>query len=82
MPTFKHYRSKARQPSRCRADRRLLLSCTLLGCIFISACTPRIAIETPKEPITINLNVKIEHEILIKVDQQIDDLFNEESDLF
>lgn len=59
------------------------LSVALLACTFIlSACAPRIAIEAPKEPITINLNVKIEHEILIKVDKQIDDLFSEKSDLF
>lgn len=57
--------------------------CIFLGCcLVIAACSPRIAIETPKEPITINLNVKIEHEILIKVDKQIDDLFSEKSDLF
>ncbi|NRA22559.1 MAG: YnbE family lipoprotein [Oceanospirillaceae bacterium] len=54
----------------------------LVGTILLGACAPKIAIEVPKEPITINLNIKIEHEILIKVDQQIDDLFSEQSDLF
>jgi len=59
------------------------LCCTLLaGTFLLAGCAPKIAIETPKEPITINLNVKIEHEILIKVDQEIDDLFSEKSDLF
>ena len=58
-------------------------TCTLLAAvILLSACAPRIAIETPKEPITINLNVKIEHQILIKVDKEIDDLFSENSELF
>lgn len=62
---------------------RILLSGAVLSALFaLSGCAPKIAIETPKEPITINLNVKIEHEILIKVDKQIDTLFNEESDLF
>jgi hypothetical protein len=60
----------------------LLTSAILSAAIALSACSPKIAIETPKEPITINLNVKIEHEILIKVDKQIDTLFSEESDLF
>jgi len=59
------------------------LSVALFACIFLlGACSPKIAIETPTEPITINLNVKIEHEILIKVDKEIDDLFSEKSDLF
>ena len=63
--------------------RQTLLTSAILGAVIgLSACSPKIAIETPKEPITINLNVKIEHEILIKVDKQIDTLFSEESDLF
>jgi hypothetical protein len=37
-------------------------------------CTPRVAIEAPTEPITINMNVKIEHEITIRVDKDLDDL--------
>jgi len=47
-----------------------------------AACTPRVALEAPKEPITINLNVKIDHEIRLKVEKDIDDLFSEDSDLF
>ncbi|MCK0537809.1 YnbE family lipoprotein [Alcanivorax quisquiliarum] len=46
------------------------------------ACTPRIALEAPKEPITINLNVKIDHEIRLRVEQDIDQLFSADSDLF
>ncbi len=44
---------------------------TLLAALWIvslAACTPKIQVEAPKEPITINLNVKIEHEIRVKVD--------------
>ena len=47
-----------------------------------SGCSPRVEVAVPNEPITINLNVKIEHEILIKVDKEIDDLLNENSDIF
>jgi hypothetical protein len=32
----------------------------------------------PKEPITVNLNVKIQHEIYVKVDKEVDDLFSEQ----
>ncbi|WKE64869.1 YnbE family lipoprotein [Gallaecimonas kandeliae] len=49
---------------------------------FLAGCSPRVALEAPKEPITINLNVKIEHEIRIKVDKDLDQLFKDESDLF
>jgi len=53
----------------------LLMACTLM------ACTPTIKVDT-SEPITINLNVNIKHEILVKVDKQLDDLFSEDSDIF
>jgi hypothetical protein len=47
-----------------------------------SACTPTVQVNAPKEPITINMNVKIEHEIRVKVDKELDQLFTEDSNLF
>lgn len=49
---------------------------------FLVACTPTVQLAMPNEPININLNVKIEHEIYIKVDKQLDDLFSKSSGLF
>lgn len=49
---------------------------------LVSACTPTVQLAAPKEPITINLNVKIEHEIRVKVDKELDDVFASNSDLF
>jgi len=46
------------------------------------ACQPKVQVEAPKEPITINLNVKIEHEIRVKVDKDLEELFEEEEGLF
>ena len=48
----------------------------------VSACTPSVQVALPNEPININLNVKIQHEILIKVDKQLDAMFSESSGLF
>jgi hypothetical protein len=48
--------------------------------LFISACTVKVA--APDKPITINLNVKIEHEVRVKVEKELEDLFSEDSDLF
>lgn len=58
---------------------------TLLAALWtasLAACTPTVQLEAPKEPITINLNVKIEHEIRVKVDQDLDNLFDEDDDIF
>jgi hypothetical protein len=51
---------------------QLILMAATLGVLM--ACTPTVRIATD-EPITINLNVNIKHEILVKVDKEIDDLF-------
>ena len=50
--------------------------------VFIAACTPTIRVQAPDKPIEINLNVKIEHEIRIKVDRDLDELFEDETELF
>jgi hypothetical protein len=54
----------------------------VLAALFLLGCQPKVQIEAPKEPITINLNVKIEHEVRVKVDRELDQLFEQESDLF
>jgi hypothetical protein len=54
----------------------------LLAAAMLPACTPTVALKAPEEPITINLNVKIDHEIRLKVEKDIDQLFSEDSDLF
>ncbi|WP_213714502.1 YnbE family lipoprotein [Cedecea lapagei] len=50
--------------------------------LMLTGCTPRIEVAAPKEPITINMNVKIEHEIHIKVDKDVESLLKNRSDLF
>lgn len=47
-----------------------------------AACQPRIAIEAPKDPIVINLNVKIEQEVRVKVEKDVEDLFEGNDELF
>ncbi|PDO89950.1 MULTISPECIES: YnbE family lipoprotein [Kosakonia] len=54
----------------------------VMATMLLAACTPRIEVAAPKEPITINMNVKIEHEIHIKVDKDVETLLKTRSDLF
>ncbi len=49
--------------------------------LWVLGCTPTVKLDT-SEPITINLNVNIKHEILIKVDKQLDDLFSNDKEIF
>lgn len=39
--------------------------------LILSGCIPRIEVAAPKEPITINMNVKIEHQITVKADKDV-----------
>lgn len=47
-----------------------------------AACTPTVKVEAPDKPITINLNVKIDHEVRLKVDKQLDTVISKDSELF
>ena len=53
----------------------------LFSALVLMGCTHKVQVET-KEPITINLNVKVDHEIGVKVDKELDDLFSDDSELF
>ena len=40
-----------------------------------AGCTPTVQVQAPEEPIVINMNVKIEHEVRVKVDEELGLLF-------
>lgn len=46
--------------------------------LLAAACTPTVQMAAPKEPITVNLNVKIQHEIYVKVDRDVEELFDDQ----
>ena len=48
----------------------------------LASCTPTVQLAAPKEPIEINPNVKIEHNIRVQVDKELEDMFDEDSDIF
>ena len=60
--------------------KKILLCLFVIG--FAAGCSPTVQVEAPKEPIEINLNVKIEHEIRVQVDKELEGLFDEDSDVF
>jgi len=50
--------------------------------LMLTGCTPRVEVAAPEKPITINLNVKIDHEIRVKVDKELDQVLSKDSGLF
>lgn len=54
----------------------------LAGATLLAACSHKVQLEAPEKPITINLNVKIEHEIRVKVEKDLEQVLSKESGLF
>lgn len=59
---------------------RVLCAVCLLA--LAAGCTPRVVVEAPKEPIVINMNIKIEHEIRVKVDKDLEQVFADKEEIF
>jgi hypothetical protein len=53
----------------------MLAALLLLG----TACTPTVKVEAPDKPIEINMNINIKHEILIKVEKQVEELLDDDN---
>ncbi len=56
------------------------LSMLVIFLFLGAACTPTVKVEAPDKPIEINMNINIKHEILIKVEKQVEELL--EDDMF
>ncbi|MGF1640229.1 MAG: YnbE family lipoprotein [Rhodospirillales bacterium] len=61
---------------------RSLPSAIILATAATLGCQPTVKLQAPREPITINLNVRIEHEIRVKVDKELETLFEKDPELF
>jgi len=61
----------------------LMIGSIVVGALLmLTGCTPRVEVAAPEKPITINLNVKIDHEIRVKVDKELDQVLSSNSGLF
>lgn len=49
---------------------------------LVSACSPTVQIASPDRPIEINLNVRIDQEIRVRLDREVEDLITSNPDIF
>ena len=68
--------------STARTPMRTLLYYLVISLFFVAGCTPTVKVAPPEKPITINLNVKIQHEIRVKVEKDLDNVLSKDSGLF
>lgn len=50
--------------------RKVLALGVLAGILALAACEPTVRVEAPKEPITINLNIKLDAEVRVKLEER------------
>jgi len=50
--------------------------------VALAACTPTVKVEAPDRPIEINLNVRIEQEVRVKLERDVDKIIEEDPALF
>jgi len=55
---------------------------TGLTALALLACSPTVKIEPSDKPIVINLNVKIDQEVRVRLDKDVEDLIANNPDLF
>ena len=82
MPTshsWAHSASRTWARSAARIATGAVLASFVVG---LSACNPTVKVEAPDKPIVINLNVKIEQEVRVKVDKDVESLVNNNPNLF
>lgn len=52
------------------ADVKFFLIMAIFCCLAVSSCTPTVKVEPPQEPITINLNIKLDADIRVKLEEE------------
>ncbi|MBP7204515.1 MAG: YnbE family lipoprotein [Propionivibrio sp.] len=63
-------------------QRTLTLPAVALMTLLLAACAPTVRIEAPEKPIEINMTLNIKHEILVKVEKDVQQLFDSNAGLF
>ena len=41
-----------------------------VGCGLLAACSPTVTLQAPSEPITINLNIKLDADVRLRVEEK------------
>ena len=74
------------QPARAEGgllSRQWLLLIAAIALLALGAgCTPTVQMRAPEEPITINLNIKLDAEVRVKLEEQAEEDIAENPDVF
>ena len=74
------FRPVAARASLSRTLRSFLTSAVAL--VALAGCSPTVKVQAPDKPIEINVNIRIEHEVRVKIDRELDAVFSQNPELF
>lgn len=74
--------SQIQAPGASRITNGVMLAALVALGAGLAGCNPTVKVEAPDKPIVINLNVKIEQEVRVKVDKDVENLVNDNPNLF
>lgn len=61
---------------------RACASLVMLAATGLTSACATVRLEAPKDPIRIDLNVKIDQEVRVRLDREIEDIINKNPDAF
>jgi len=62
------------------AIKRSLVALGMVG--FLTSCTPTVKVEAPDKPIVINMNMKIDHKVKVKLQKDLKKAKKDNPDIF
>lgn len=54
----------------------------LAASVLVAACTPTVKMEAPEKPITVNLNIKLDADVRVRLEEQAREDINKNQDIF
>lgn len=53
-----------------------------LGVLAIAGCNPTVTLEAPEKPVRIDLNIKIDQEVRVRLEKDVDQLVKSKPEIF
>lgn len=61
---------------------KILQSGLGISLLALCACNPTVTLETSDKPVVIDLNIKIDHEVRVKIEKDVDNLVKSRPEIF
>lgn len=65
-----------------KMTRKSLIYSSFGGFLFLMGCSPTVKVEAPQKPITINLNIKLDAEVRVKLEESAKNDIKSNPDIF